>query len=145
MSKAKDESNLKLASDDVLKALLEYALEMAAGHGVLRIFAKVEDELPELEMFQRAGFQRYARELTYVYDPQNLASGSRLTDVKAASDLPSLRRWSRHHVWGLYQLYRAVTPQRVLTAEQVEDSEEFARLHVGSLQSSLPSFFAKRS
>lgn len=145
MSKAKDESNLNLAGDDVLKALLEYSLEMAASHAVLRIFAKVEDDLPELELFQRAGFQRYARELTYVYDPQNLASGSRLTDVKAASDLSSLRRWSRHHVWGLYQLYRSVTPQRVLTAEQVEDSEEFARLHVGSLQPSLLSFLGKRS
>lgn len=143
MSKARDESSLKLASEDVLKALLEYTLEMAAGHGVMRIFAKVEDDLPELELFQRAGFQRYAREQTYVYDPQNLASGSRL--ALAPSDPPSLRRWSRHHAWGLYQLYRAVTPQRVLTAEQFEDSEEFARLHVGSLQSSLPSFLTKRS
>jgi GNAT superfamily N-acetyltransferase len=142
MSRARDESDLNLVSDDVLKALLEYTLEMAASRGVLRIFAKVEDDLPELELFQRSGFQRYARELTYVYDPQNLASGSHLA---LASELPSLRRWSRHHVWGLYQLYRAVTPQRVLTAERFEDSEEFARLHVGSLQSALPSFLTRRS
>ena len=129
-----------LAGDDILAALLEYAVEMAATHGILRIFAKVEDEVPELDMFQRSGFQRYARELTYVYDPYQ--QKSRSTDVSAESVLPSLRRWNRHHVWGLYQLYRAITPQRVSTAELYEDSEEYAKLHAGSLQP-LPSFFAR--
>src|SRR5205085_11722567 len=103
-----------ISSDDVLVALIEYMLEMAAGHGILRIFAKVEDEIPEQELFQRAGFQRYARELTYVYDPDtvgaHIAPGS-------SPNLPSLRRWNRHHVWGLHQLYRSVTPQRVQMAE----------------------------
>jgi hypothetical protein len=144
MSDRGNEGDLHLASDDVLKALLEYMLEMAAGHGILRVFTKVEDDIPEIELFQRAGFQRYARELTYVYDPQNQASGSGTALASPSPELPSLRRWSRHHAWGLYQLYRTVTPQRVLTAERVEDSEEFARLHVGSLQPR-PSFFAKKS
>ena len=65
-------ANERISSDEVLTALLEYMLEMAATHGILRIFAKVEDEIPELELFQRAGFQRYARELTYVYEPGGL-------------------------------------------------------------------------
>src|SRR5690348_4773313 len=55
-----------IPSEEVLVALLEYMLEMASTHGILRIFAKVEDEIPEMELFHRAGFQRYARELTYV-------------------------------------------------------------------------------
>jgi len=114
-----------VASDEVLMALLEYMLEIASTHGILRIFAKVEDEIPELELFQRAGFQRYARELTYIYDPEGLPPGI---------DLPTLRRWNRHHVWGLHQLYRSVTPQRVQMAELLENSEEFAQLHVGSLR-----------
>jgi len=114
-----------VASDEVLMALLEYMLEIASTHGILRIFAKVEDEIPELELFQRAGFQRYARELTYIYEPEGLPPGI---------DLPSLRRWNRHHVWGLHQLYRSVTPQRVQMAEMLENSEEFAQLHVGSLR-----------
>jgi len=114
-----------VASDEVLMALLEYMLEIASTHGILRIFAKVEDEIPELELFQRAGFQRYARELTYIYEPEELPPGL---------DLPSLRRWNRHHVWGLHQLYRSVTPQRVQMAELLENSEEFAQLHVGSLR-----------
>jgi hypothetical protein len=114
-----------VASDEVLMALLEYMLEIASTHGILRIFAKVEDEIPELELFQRAGFQRYARALTYIYEPEGLPPGI---------DLPSLRRWNRHHVWGLHQLYRSVTPQRVQMAELLENSEEFAQLHVGSLR-----------
>ncbi len=123
--------------DEILAALLEYTLEMAAAHGILRIFAKVEEEIPEVELFQRAGFQRYARELTYVYDPAS-------KPLPGEAAIPSLRRWSRHHAWGLHQLYRAATPQRVLTAELLENSEEFAKLYVGSLQP-LPSLFARGS
>ncbi|HET9922362.1 MAG TPA: hypothetical protein VFQ30_21205 [Ktedonobacteraceae bacterium] len=141
-----------ISSDEVLTALLEYILEMAASRGILRIFAKVEDEIPELELFQRAGFQGYARELTCVYPAQgadseaareNAASGASSlqgTDL----NLPSLRRWNRHHVWGLHQLYRAVTPHKVQMAELLENSEEFAKLNVGSLRgSALP--FARGS
>jgi len=122
-----------VASDEVLMALLEYMLEIAPTHSILRIFAKVEEEIPELELFQRAGFQRYARELTYIYEPQGLPPGI---------DLPSLRRWNRHHVWGLHQLYRSVTPQRVQMAELLENSEEFAQLYVGSLRR-LPFSFSR--
>jgi hypothetical protein len=132
-------TNRNLASDDVLNALLEYTLEMAATHGILRLFTKVEDELPEANLFSRAGFQRYARECTYIYDPANQQSTVNPTNVTI--EIPSLRRWNRHHVWGLHQLYRSVTPQRVVTAEQYENSEEYAKLHVGSLQP-LPSIFA---
>ena len=127
----------EIAADDILAALLEYILEMAAVHGILRIFAKVEDEIPELELFQRSGFQRYARELTYVFDPDR-------APLHDAVVLPSLRHWNRHHVWGLYQLYRASTPQRVQTAEMLESSEEYAKLRVGS-QRSLASLFGRGS
>src|SRR5947209_9672848 len=147
-----------LSGDEVLMALIEYMLEMAPGHGILRVFAKVEDEIPEQELFQRAGFQRYARELTYVYDPnigaQFIAPSDVNTNVGAQfiapsnidttqnPNLSSLRRWNRHHVWGLHQLYRSVTPQRVQMAEMLENSEEYAKLHVGSL-SPLPSFLSR--
>jgi hypothetical protein len=131
-------ANHHLSSEEVLTALLDYTLEMAATHGILRIFARVEDEIPEIELFQRTGFQRYAREFTYVYDPQCSISGF----LPPAE--PSLRCWNRHYAWGLYQLYRSVTPQRVLAAELIENSEEFAKLYVGSLPF-LPSILAKGS
>ncbi len=144
--------NRNISGDEVLSALLEYILEMAATHGILRVFAKVEDEIPELEMFQRMGFQRYARELTYVYTGHDAGTATHAdahneTDSECKNtpsrasllesndlNLPSLRRWNRHHVWGLHQLYRAVTPHRVQMAELLENSEEFAKLHVGSLR-----------
>ncbi|MHB8599125.1 MAG: GNAT family N-acetyltransferase [Ktedonobacteraceae bacterium] len=146
-----------VSGDEILMGLLEYMLEMAGTHGILRIFAKVEDEVPEQELFQRAGFQRYARELTYVYDPATVEdrdgranavptspSAFASTDNTATENLnlPSLRRWNRHYVWGLHQLYRSVTPQRVQMAELLENSEEFAKLHVGSLRS-LPSSLSR--
>jgi hypothetical protein len=113
------------SEDEVLTALLEYVTEMAATHGILRIFAKVEDERPELNLFQRSGFQRYARELTYVYQSGSISGQNE-------PPLPSLRRWNRHYAWGLHQLYRAVTPQRVQMAELLENSDEYAKMHVGS-------------
>src|SRR5947209_10633730 len=147
--------NSSIASDDVLTALLDYILEIATTHGILRIFAKVDDEIPEMELFQKAGFQRYARQLTCVYDPsvdpgrpQGYAlpdRGSEQDDQPLGSikrDPPSLRRWNRHHVWGLHQLYRATTPQRVQMAEMLENSEELAKLYVGSLRP-LPSFLSR--
>lgn len=124
-----------ISSDEVLTSLLEYALEMASAHGILRIFAKVEDEIPEFGLFQRAGFQRYARELTFVYSVGGIGAPDSETGANplpAAPNLPSLRRWNRHYAWGLYQLYRAVTPQRVQTAELFENSEDYAKLLVGS-------------
>jgi hypothetical protein len=74
-----------VASDEILMGLLEYMLEMAGTHGILRIFARVEDEIPEQELFQRAGFQRYARELTYVYDPATVEGPGRDRFIESAS------------------------------------------------------------
>ncbi|WP_069804811.1 hypothetical protein [Thermogemmatispora onikobensis] len=148
------------SGEDVLTALLDYVLEMAASHGVLRVFARVEEALPELELFARSGFQRYTREFTYVFgwEDENEAAGPGEAEVVSTSpktrppspglvlsstpaeclqELASLQRWSRHHVWGLHQLYRAVTPQRVQMAELLENSEEYARLLVGSQRSGL--------
>jgi hypothetical protein len=125
--------NSNVSSDEVLAALLDYMLQVASNHGIHRIFARVEDEIPEQELFQKAGFQRYARQLTYVFQPES---------VQGDFNQPSLRRWNRHHVWGLHQLYRSATPQRVQMAEMLDNSEEFAKLYVGSLRP-LPSFLSK--
>jgi hypothetical protein len=126
-------ANRNVSSDEILIALLEYMLEVASGHSILRIFAKVEDEVPELELFQKAGFQRYARQLTYVFEP-----GSAQGDFNP----PTLRRWNRQFAWGLHQLYRAFTPQRVQMAEMIDSSDELAKLYVGSLHS-LPAVLSR--
>jgi hypothetical protein len=121
------------SSDEVLAALIEYMLEIASNHAILRIFAKVEDEIPELELFQKAGFQRYARQLTYVFEPGSMQGG------QSSFNPPTLRRWNRHYAWGLHQLYRAVTPQRVQMAEMLDSSDELAKLYVGTLRPLPPS------
>jgi len=128
--------NRNVSSEEVLTALLEYMLEIASGHSILRIFAKVEDEIPEMELFQKAGFQRYARQLTYVFEPAWAAG----RDEARSYSPPTLRRWNRHFAWGLHQLYRADTPQRVQMAEMLDSSDELAKLYVGSLRPLPPAF-----
>jgi hypothetical protein len=122
-------------TSDVLLELLQYALDAAVMRGVQRVFARVDDERPELEVFQRAGFQRYARELRYwLPAPPSLsdlavehgdghASGRSLDRGGLA-----LRRWHRHDAWGLFRLYDASTPRRVQTAECLT-SDEFMHTH----------------
>lgn len=128
-------ANRDIPEDEILQALLEYVLAAAPMHGILRLFAKIEDELPELELFHKAGFQRYARQLTYLFDPDKAS-------LQNHSNLSSLQRWQRQHVWGLHQLCYAVTPHRVQMAEMLDNSEECAKLHVGSLLP-LPSFLSR--
>ncbi len=83
--------NSSIPGDEVLIALLEYILEIASSRGILRIFAKVEDEIPELELFQKAGFQRYARELTYVFEPESIRWRRCWTVVKNLLNYTSAR------------------------------------------------------
>jgi hypothetical protein len=61
--------------DEVLLELLQYSLNAAIMRGVHRFFARVEDGRPELELFGKLSFQRYASELTYCLEsaPQGLA------------------------------------------------------------------------
>ncbi|MGH2516991.1 MAG: hypothetical protein ACRDHP_15170 [Ktedonobacterales bacterium] len=54
-----------MPQDDVLLELVQYALNAAMMRGIHRFFAALDDERPELELFSKMGFQRYARELTY--------------------------------------------------------------------------------
>jgi hypothetical protein len=122
---------------DVLLELLQYTLDAAVAHGIQRVFARVDDERPELELFGRAGFQRYARELSYWLPVSSDASGHSHTTRSAAAasdgaasdrDRLALRRWHRHDAWGLLRLYDATTPRRVQLAECL-NSDEFAQTH----------------
>jgi hypothetical protein len=110
--------------DDILMELLEYAVNAAIMHGVQRVFAKVDEETSDLELFTRCSFQRYARELTF-WLPQGVPDGP-------MPELP-LRRWHRHDQWGLLRLYSASAPRVVQIAENV-DSNEYTGLRVGPLR-----------
>jgi hypothetical protein len=130
--------------DDVLAKLIEFALDAAISRGVHRFFARLEDDRPELEIFSRLGFQRYARELTYwlASPAEGLASlenavarprpavdevdGAYLPEAATQLGLRSeaaLRAWHPHDAWGLLRLYDACTPRRVQVAESLTNDE----------------------
>ena len=135
--------------EDVLTKLIEYTLDAAILRGVHRFFARVEDERPELEIFSRLSFQRYAREVTYwlASPAEGLAAldaaasrprpeGEDETvspEAAARLDLrtaPALRPWHRHDAWGLLRLYDAGTPRRVQVAESLTN-DEFVHTRAG--------------
>lgn len=143
-----------IPQDEVLLELVEYALNAAIMRGVHRFFAVMDDDRPELELFSKMGFQRYARELTY-WLPAPAASGETSADGGADRDIPitpstlpppasarsvasrqgpvadvPLRGWHRHDAWGLLRLYDACTPRRVQIAEGLT-SEEFVHTRAG--------------
>ena len=71
--------------DDTLIALIQYALNAAIKAGVQRVFARIEDERPELELFAKLGFQRYARESTWALE--SAEQGLRALDDSGAAAL----------------------------------------------------------
>lgn len=64
--------------DDILMALLQVAVNAGITHGAQRFFVRVEDERPELALFGKLGFQRYARESTWALE--NATQGLRALD-----------------------------------------------------------------
>jgi hypothetical protein len=154
------------APDEVLMELSQYALNVAISRGVHRFFARIEDDQPEIELFGKLGFQRYARELTYwLSTPQaglealaRVSAGSSLrdedelcpvpasdtgsgngfhADVLPEADMP-LRSWHRHDIWGLLRLYDASTPRRVQMAESLTSKELLYTCASGARGWSLP-------
>ena len=139
------DQTVAVAADEVLAELLGYALNAAIARGVQRVFARVDDEARELELFGRAGFQRYARELSYwlpqtppastldAEAPEHAGSGP-----SAARELPPLRRWHRHDEWGLLRLYDAITPHRVQIAECLNGAEFMQTYAAGGRMGAMP-------
>ncbi|HEX9036047.1 MAG TPA: hypothetical protein VF808_03565 [Ktedonobacterales bacterium] len=73
------------SQDETLMALIQHALNAAISAGAQRVFARVEDERPELELFSKLGFQRYTRESTWALE--NASAGLRALDDHGAAAL----------------------------------------------------------
>lgn len=69
------EQDADATHEAVVGALLQVALNTGITYGAQRFFARIEDERPELELFGKLGFQRYARESTWTLP--NAAHGLR--------------------------------------------------------------------
>lgn len=77
-SGAQAEHDAAISADDTLMALLQTAVNTSLTYGAQRFFVRIEDERPELELFGKLGFQRYARESTWAIE--NAAQGLRALD-----------------------------------------------------------------
>src|SRR5579875_3574243 len=111
---------------DVLRALLEYAVNSAMMHGMQRIFAQISEDDASLALFHRVGFQRYAQDLLYVRE--TALGGGESDGVVHGLGQPGIhfRRWHTHDAWGLMRLHDTTTPRRVQVAELLH-SDELAR------------------
>jgi hypothetical protein len=137
--------------DDVLRELLQFALDAAVRAGVHRFFARVEEDRPELALFGKLGFQRYACDLDYwltsathglaalgseePLEPIANGRSARSLVLRLVNEVPFLRAqtpiepevplrpWHRHDGWGLLRLYDACTPKRVQLAEGLTSDE----------------------
>jgi hypothetical protein len=132
-------------AEEVLLELVQYALNAAITRGIHRFFARMDDERPELDLFSRMSFQRYARELSYwlpcadqqhaacAEEPATATTPTRvrphsgplalLNRARAVQPSEPLRAWQQHDAWGLLRLYDASTPRRVQVAEGLNTDE----------------------
>ena len=86
--------------------------------GYQRVYARVVDGAPELEVFWQLGFSAYARERVY---QRSGPSGA------ANSERPKLWKPQRSRdIWGIGQLYTTVTPKLVQQAENLPRSDYLA-------------------
>lgn len=108
----------------VVYPLLQHCVNTAITRGVRRVFARVEDERPEIEQFTKLGFQRYAVEHTWAL--RDVRAGLRM--LSETDDLARTPRggrlWRGSDRWNLLRLHDAATPKRVQLAEDL-DLDEF--------------------
>ncbi len=108
-------------SAEVLLSLLEYALNTAIMSGMQRVFARINDDPDVLALFQRVGYQCYARELLYLRATPVLPADAPARGPGVGE--PKLRRWHAHDSWALARLADAGTPRRVQVAENLSSDE----------------------
>ena len=97
--------------------LLEEVVREAGEQGVIRVFAKIADDEPQLDTFRALGFTLYTHEEIW----GNLYFGASTT-VSEPKDDPMrklLRTRTGRDAWGLMQLYSAITPAVVQRAEML--------------------------
>jgi hypothetical protein len=102
----------------IWQKLLGQLVMRVGDRGCQRVYARVVDGAPELEVFWQLGFSAYARERVYVHNspavPVN-PSRARLWKPQRTRD-----------IWGVGQLYASVTPKLVQQAENLPRSDYLA-------------------
>lgn len=89
--------------------LLEYLVMDAGEKGVMRVYAKLNTESPELSMFNQTGFHSYTHESLFTLNYQ--------TAMERPATL-KIRPQRGRDAWFINELYRAITPSFVQNTEQ---------------------------
>ncbi len=90
--------------------LLEYLVVDAGEKGVVRVYAKLSTESPEIGMFTQTGFHSYTHEslLTLRYE----------APIEPPASL-KVRSQRKQDAWPVHQLYSTITPSFVQNSEQM--------------------------
>lgn len=94
--------------DDAWNDLLNYMVRHAGEKGVFRIFAKLNSESPELDLFNQLGFHAYTHEQLYYLEHQE--------HIERPATLKMHTQRNKDQ-WHIQRLYEAVTPTQVQNAE----------------------------
>ena len=95
--------------------LLNYLVVRLGERGCQRLYARLVDGAPELEVFWQLGFSAYAR--TRIYQREGLPP------LPEPAKSPLWRLQTARDVWSVGQLYAAVTPKLVQQAENLPQSD----------------------
>jgi hypothetical protein len=95
------------APEEVVEELLSFSVIRAGNRGVKRLFARVSDECPVREAFDRLGFERYMAEELFVLDGEPAAT----------RECGQMREQEPTDTWAVHQLYHAAVPREVQFAE----------------------------
>jgi hypothetical protein len=106
----------------IWRQLLTQLVKEVGEHGVQRVYARLLDGSPELDLFWQLGFSAYARSRVY----QRLGLPS---DKNAKPTLWRLQR--PKDIWAIGQFYSAVTPKLVQLAENMPQSHADAPYREG--------------
>jgi hypothetical protein len=89
--------------------LLEHLVVDAGEKGVVRVYARISSDSPQLDLFNQTGFHAYTHE--------NLFYLSYEQAVERPAALP-IREQRNRDAWNIQQLYTAITPTFVQSSEQ---------------------------
>lgn len=117
---------------DVLVELMEETLNAAIRNGMQHVFARSNEDDATLALFQRMGFQCYARELLYTR-PTPVITEPEVV-VPLGGSQTQMHRWGRIDAWNFARLHDATTPRKVLMAESL-GSDELAHQFVPRMRS----------
>jgi len=91
--------------------LLEHLIVDAGERGVVRVYARLATDSPELELFNQLGFHAYTHETLFHLQYEQAVP-------KPNQDTLKLRDHRNRDAWFINQLYNAITPSPVQNAEQ---------------------------